>query len=210
MKTINIKGAISLCAVILIIAMIIISVPVAFPVYAEDEPSDEVGKYKYAVTIEFGSMTFCYDYGIWDANEMRYRSDPANQAPANGTKQGYPGWYGFDGTANRISVKYSNVNESDSPSQNRKLSVMLDYRGLYVTEGRVIENVAMDFYSDPALTIPFAQNFTVPHTSPEDENAKTVLYASLRGTPTENGGKYLSESFAPVGILTVRVGETFD
>lgn len=208
MKKLNKPGAKSLCAVIMAAALILLSIPV-LPVHAENDESKADG-YKYAVTIEFGSMTFCYDYGKWDVNEMRYKTDDASQNPANGTESGYPGWYGFDGTANRISVKYSNENETDTPTQNRKLAVTLDYRTLSSAEGRVVDGVAMDFYSDVALTVPFSPSFTVPHTDPEDENVKTVIYTSLRGEPTENGGKYLSDSFVPVGMLTIRVGEISD
>lgn len=208
MIKLNKSGAKSLCAVIMAVALILLSVPV-FPVHAENDETKSDG-YKYAVTIEFGSMTFYYDYGKWDVNEMRYKTDDASQNPANGTESGYPGWYGFDGTANRISVKYSNENETDTPTQNRKLAVTLDYRTLSSAEGRVVDGVAMDFYSDAALTVPFSPRFAVPHTDPEDENAKTVIYTSLRGEPTENGGKYLSDSFVPVGMLTIRVGEISD
>lgn len=208
MIKLNKSGAKSLCAVIMAVALILLSAPM-FPAYAENDETKSDG-YKYAVTIEFGSMTFFYDYGKWDVNEMRYKTDDASQNPANGTESGYPGWYGFDGTANRISVKYSNENETDTPTQNRKLAVTLDYRKLSSAEGRVVDGVAMDFYSDAALTVPFSPRFAVPHTDPEDENAKTVIYTSLRGEPTENGGKYLSDSFVPVGMLTIRVGEISD
>lgn len=204
----NKSGAKSLCAVIMAVALILLSAPMS-PAYAENDETKSDG-YKYAVTIEFGSMTFFYDYGKWDVNEMRYKTDDASKNPANGTESGYPGWYGFDGTANRISVKYSNENETDTPTQNRKLAVTLDYRTLSSAEGRVVDGVAMDFYSDAALTVPFSPRFAVPHTDPEDENAKTVIYTSLRGEPTENGGKYLSDSFVPVGMLTIRVGEISD
>ena len=186
-------------------ALILLSVP-AFPVQANGGDPKSDG-YKYAVTIEFGSMTFAYDYGKWDVNEMRYKANAASKNPANGTTEGYPGWYGFDGTANRISVKYSNENETDTATQNRNLSVTLDYRML---TSEKVSGVEMDFYSDTALTVPFSPSFTVPHTDPENENAKTVIYASLRGAPTENGGKFLSDSFVPVGMLTIRVGEISD
>ena len=208
MIKLNKSGAKSLCAVIMAVALILLSAPMS-PAYAENDETKSDG-YKYAVTIEFGSMTFFYDYGKWDVNEMRYKTDDASKNPANGTESGYPGWYGFDGTANRISVKYSNENETDAPTQNRKLAVTLDYRKLSSAEGRVVDGVAMDFYSDAALTVPFLPSFTVPHTDPEDENVKTVIYTSLRGEPTENGGKYLSDSFVPVGMLTIRVGEISD
>ena len=208
MIKLNKSGAKSLCAVIMAVALILLSAPMS-PAYAENDDTKSDG-YKYAVTIEFGSMTFFYDYGKWDVNEMRYKTDDASKNPANGTESGHPGWYGFDGTANRISVKYSNENETDTPTQNRKLAVTLDYRTLSSAEGRVVDGVAMDFYSDAALTVPFSPRFAVPHTDPEDENAKTVIYTSLRGEPTENGGKYLSDSFVPVGMLTIRVGEISD
>ena len=207
-KQVNRTRAISLCAVMTAFALIFLSVP-AFPVRVNADETKADG-YKYAVTIEFGSMTFAYDYGKWDVNEMRYKAGTASGNPANGTEAGYPGWYGFDGTANRISVKYSNENEADTATQNRKLSVTLDYRMLYASEGRVVDGVSMEFYSDAALNVPFSPSFTVPHTDPENENAKTVIYASLRGEPTENGGKFLSDSFVPVGMLTIRVGEISD
>lgn len=207
-KQVNRTRAISLCAVMTAVALILLSVP-AFPVRVNADETKSDG-YKYAVTIEFGSMTFAYDYGKWDVNEMRYKANAASKNPANGTTEGYPGWYGFDGTANRISVKYSNENGADSPTQNRKLSVTLDYRVFSSSEGRVVSGVTMDFYSDAALTARFSPSFTVPHTDPENENAKTVIYASLRGAPTENGGKFQSDSFVPVGMLTIRVGAISD
>ena len=208
MKQVNRTRALYLCAVMTAVALILLSVP-AFPVRVNADETKSDG-YKYAVTIEFGSMTFAYDYGKWDVNEMRYKANAASKNPANGTTEGYPGWYGFDGTANRISVKYSNENGADSPTQNRKLSVTLDYRVFSSSEGRVVSGVTMDFYSDAALTARFSPSFTVPHTDPENENAKTVIYASLRGAPTENGGKFQSDSFVPVGMLTIRVGAISD
>lgn len=205
-KQVNRTRAISLCAVMTSFALILLSIP-AFPVRVNaDEPKSD--GYKYAVTIEFGSMTFAYDYGKWDVNEMRYKANAASKNPANGTEPGYPGWYGFDGTANRISVKYSN--ETGDVSTNRNLAVTLSYRALSSKEGQVVDGVSMDFYSDAALTAGFSPSFTVPHTDPENENAKTVIYASLRGAPTKNGGKFLSDSFVPVGMLTIRVGEISD
>ena len=191
-------------------ALILLSVP-AFPVQAEDGDTKS-NEYKYAVTIEFGSMTFAYDYGKWDVNEMRYKANAASKNPANGTTEGYPGWYGFDGTANRISVKYSN--ETGDVSTNRNLAVTLSYHALTPaeasTEGIEVGGVEMKFYSDAALTVPFSPSFTVPHTDPENEKVKTVIYASLRGEPTVNGNKFQSDSFVPVGMLTIRVGEISD
>ena len=213
MKKSNKTGAKSLCAVIMALAMIILSVP-ALPVSAENGDGNRDDGYRYAVTIEFGSMAFCYDYGKWDVNELRYKANASSVNPARDTTAGFPGWYGFDGTANRISVKYSNQNEADGPTQNRKLAVTLEYRNNQTDDGgKTITGIEMDFYSDAALTDPFNCNFFVPHTSPEDLTAKTVIYSSLKGVPleynptTQSWEKYGSDTFAPVGMLTIRVGE---
>lgn len=208
MKKRNATGAKSLCAAVLILVVFLFSVSVA-PGGAEAETASS-GDYKYAVTIEFGSMTFCYDYGNWNVNEMRYRVGDGSQNPANGTVQGYPGWYGFDGTANRISVKYSNENDDDGATKNRHLSVTLDYQPFSGTGQREVDGIIVEFYSDSALTVPQNRSFTVAHTSLEDMDAKTVLYVSLCGEPRENGNKYVSDSFAPVGLLTIRIGEISD
>ena len=217
-KKMNKTGAKSLCAAIMAVAMIILSVP-ALPVSAEngDATKNDDG-YRYAVTIEFGSMAFCYDYGKWDVNELRYKANASSVNPAHDTTAGFPGWYGFDGTANRISVKYSNQNEKDGPTQkNRKLAVTLEYRNNQTDDGgKHIDGVTMDFYSDAALTVPFARDFSVPHTSPEDLSVKTVIYASLKGVPLEYNPttygweKYKSDTFAPIGMLTIRVGAISD
>lgn len=209
MRKPNRMSAKSLCAVILLTALLLLFLPAA-PVYAEEAAGAKATTYKYAVTIEFGSMTFCYDYGTWDVNEMRYKASAANQNPASGTEAGYPGWYGFDGSANRISVKYSNENPDDNETQSRRLSVTLAYRALDASEGTVVDGVNMEFYSDAALTNPFSSSFTVPHTNPEDDTAVTVIYTSLRGEPTEGGNQYRSDSFVPIGMLTIRVGEIAD
>ncbi len=217
-KKMNKTGAKSLCAAIMAVAMIILSVP-ALPVSAEngDATKNDDG-YRYAVTIEFGSMAFCYDYGKWDVNELRYKANASSVNPAHDTTAGFPGWYGFDGTANRISVKYSNQNEKDGPTQkNRKLAVTLEYRNNQTDDGgKHITGVEMKFYSDAALTVPFDREFSVLHTPPEDLNAKTVIYTSLKGIPLEYNPtiygweKYKSDTFAPIGMLTIRVGEISD
>ena len=218
MKKLNKTGAKSLCAAIMAVAMIILSVP-ALPVSAENGDTNKDDGYRYAVTIEFGSMAFCYDYGKWDVNELRYKANASSVNPAHDTTAGFPGWYGFDGTANRISVKYSNQNEDDGPT---KLAVTLEYRSNHTSdfkEGETpiyITGVEMEFYSDAALTVPFNRNFFVPHTSPENLSAKTVIYGSLKGVPleydptTDSWEKYKSDTFAPIGMLTIRVGAISD
>lgn len=217
MKKFNTSGAGSLCAAVLIFAVILLSFPSVPANAAEDESLDTKG-YKYAVTIEFGPMTFCYDYGKWNVEEMRYKSGDASRNPASGTVQGYPGWYGFDGTANLISVKYTNTNEQDGTTKNQDLSVSLDYRMLTENDSIAdkISGVSMEFFSDKALTTPFAfadessMTFTVRSTA-IDSDEKTILFASLRGVPKDsNGNNYSSDTFTPIGMLTIRIGTISD
>lgn len=207
MKKTTIAGAKSLCAVILLFALLLFSLPAA-PMRAEEETPEAQG-YKYAVTIEFGSMAFCYDYGAWNVNEMRYTADASSANPAADTEPGYPGWYGFDGMANRISVKFSNGNENDDADTNRNLAVTLDYRALAATEGVALAGISAEFYSDAALTLKSEKSFLVPHTSPEN-NDKTVIYISLSGEPLSDDIKYTSDNFSPIGFLTIRIGEISD
>lgn len=93
----------SLCAVIIAVCAVIPH----FWVQA-----DETKTYKYSLSVEFGSLAFYYDHGIWDPNEMNYVADEQSANPAQSadpdsgraTLDGYPGWYGFDDVANKIVV----------------------------------------------------------------------------------------------------------
>lgn len=211
MKKQNIRRAGSLLAVMLALALLLPSLPVfaADVGDASAAESESAERYRYAVTIEFGSMTFCYDYGTWNASEMRYQASAGSTLPANGTTQGFPGWYGFDGVANRISVKYFDQSNPDAQSE---LAVALSYRALVADDkaasGQLIQDVDMEFYSDLGLTQPFnGSRFTVPNTKVSDIDAKTVIYASLKGEPHLANGEtpFESTTFVPIGMLTIQI-----
>lgn len=175
---------------------------------ADQSESQATGddRYRYAITIEFGPMTFYYDYGSWNTDEMRYVSDAASTHPSADTVEGYPGWYGFDGTANKISVKYTNENPDDKQSQLRQtVPVTVDYRSLTAAEGTVVDGVNMTLYGDAGLKTVVPQTFRVPHTS-LDTDDKTSIYVSLKGMPTVDGKRFSSGTFMPIGMLTIRIG----
>lgn len=179
--------------------------PVHAATTAQEQTEDQT-VYQYAITIEFGPMTFYYDYGTWNADEMRYVSDAASAHPSADTVEGYPGWYGFDGVANKISVKYTNGNPDDQQTQlHQSVPVAIDYRSLTATEGSVVDGVAMTLYEESALQTITQQKFRVPHT-PLDTEEKTSVYLSLRGMPTVAGERLNSVTFMPVGMLTIRIG----
>lgn len=185
----------------------------ALPVYAESAADAQTGEtttgddlYRYAITIEFGPMTFYYDYGSWNTDEMRYVSDAASTHPSADTVEGYPGWYGFDGTANKISIKYTNENPDDKQMQLRQsVPVSIDYRSLTAAEGTVVDGVNMALYGDIGLKTEVSRTFRVPHT-PLDTEEKTSLYVSLGGVPTVDGKRFSSGTFMPIGMLTIRIG----
>ena len=81
----------SLCAV-----MLAVSTLMPPPVARAVEPVDvATGKNVYSLTVEFGSLAFYYDHGIWDPNLMNYVASTSDDTAAEGTTQGFPGWYGF-------------------------------------------------------------------------------------------------------------------
>lgn len=88
---------------------------------------------RYTIDLEWGSLSFIYDRGTWDTNKLEYRSQESSLFPANGTTEGKPGWYGFNGEANKITIY--NSSESDPITANVSVS-----KEIKDTEGNNIEN----------------------------------------------------------------------
>ena len=176
---------------------------------AEDETVPDSSDFKYTVTIDFGPMTFYYDYGTWDAADMRYEAVAASGDPANGTEMGFPGWYGFDGKSNAVSIKYTNQNEDDiADGKNQNVGVSLSYSQLAGDDE--VSGVEMKVYSDSLLESEMSSSFNVPSTNFDNED-KTTVYISLSGAPvTSDGSAFTSGTFVPVGMLTITVGEFSD
>ena len=195
----------SLCAVIL--ATCVLIGIVSFPSSSEAEGTLTEDDYQYAVTIEFGAMSFYYDYGTWDVNELRYVTDKSSVFPSAETDDGFPGWYGFDGVTNRISVTY--VNSYDD-YKDQAIAISLTYRALTEDEisgvggSQIVDGVAMSFYEDSDFLVALPSSFIVQN------NVKKELYVSLSGEPQRAGGRYESGSFSPVGMLTIQIGDFSD
>lgn len=200
------KTARSLCAVILAVIMTVTSVIFAPPVMATEGDTTE-DDYQYAVTIEFGAMSFYYDYGTWDVGEMRYVADVSSAYPAADTENGFPGWYGFDGITNKISVTYKN---NTGETGNQKIGITLFYEQFAATDladvpgGQAVTGIEMSFFADSDFTLPQDGNFFA------ENGVKKELYASVSGNPTVSGGYFESGTFCPIGTLTIRIGEFGD
>lgn len=181
----NIK-TIALCVVMLITILLL---PVAPRATAEEVEGDV-----YAIDIEFGNLSFYYDYGIWNVNTMRYEASDTSRNNAAGTVDGFPGWYGFDGVSNRISVK----NTSPSGSS---VTVALTYRPLTNEElgSAGVDNVV----TGVSMTVSgWAGNNWVE--VPADGNS-VVGFIHLQGEPQVNGQRYDSASMAPIGLFTLTI-----
>ena len=174
---------------------------------------DDGSPYKYYIEIEFGALQFYYDWGEWSPAEHAYKASDSSAFPANGTEQGKPGWYGFDGTNNKISIS----NGSVSPDAVIGVSVSFrapqgtgtGYDSAYGhTFAAVDDFVEMALFRDEALTdevvssSPYAF-FVAPQSTQN-------YYVSFANEPflTDSGGatvRYDSQSPQAIGFLTVRV-----
>ena len=211
MFKIKYKKAKSLCVAILsaVVSLNLFACSLYLNVSAEDDTVPDPSDFKYTVTIDFGPMTFYYDYGTWDAADMRYEADAASGDPANGTETGFPGWYGFDGKSNAVSIKYTNQNEDDiADGKNQNVGVSLSYS--QIAGDDEVSGVEMKVYSDSLLENEMSSSFNVPSTDFDNED-KTTVYISLSGAPvTSDGSAFTSGTFVPVGMLTITVREFSD
>lgn len=87
----------------------------------------------YSIDIEWGSFSFVYDKGSWDTNKLEYVAEESSLFPANGTTEGKPGWYGFNGEANKITI----YNSSENSAITANVSVAKEIKD---TEGNTMEN----------------------------------------------------------------------
>jgi hypothetical protein len=170
--------------------------------------------YSYMVEITFGPFAFYYDYGIWDVNELDYVKSETSQAPAKGTVDGYPGWYGFDGNTNRVSVTYQNTNGAD-------IETSIDVSVVFTLskhEGAQITGVTMTGYADSNFNSQLAYNggalgayssgysFNVPNSyDPQNhEGVATNTYFSFDGIPTKSG-KNLKTTSGTILLGTIMI-----
>ena len=209
------KKAKSLCAVLLSCAVVFASAP---KILSADEPSSSVDPdthetYVYSITIEFGSFDFYYDYGVWDSANLQYKANEASKNPAKDTQNTFPGWYGFDGTANKISVHNYSLDGNT-------VKVNIDYTDVPLA-GDTTDNVSfplkkgavtMTCYDDAAFTTPTAGavpngcSFVVDGLHGEGNFTTKDIYVSFSGKPIKaDGTDFESAQAQRIGYITLTV-----
>lgn len=192
-----------ICFVIVLSLSLLLSAIPVVPAAANGETTATETGYTYSVEITFGSLSFVYDWGTWSTSHLRYEADNSSTNPASGTEQGFPGWYGFDGTANMVSVKYLR-SETDT-TQYDNLSVTLEYAPLTGTSA--VGGVEMelfkskDFLSDSKLD--GTNNFALT----VQNNKATDYWISLKGVPMSGSNSFDSDTLTAIGTLTFRLGK---
>lgn len=192
-----------ICFVIVLSLSLLLSAIPVVPAAADGETTATETGYTYSVEITFGSLSFVYDWGTWSTSHLRYEADKSSTNPASGTEQGFPGWYGFDGTANKVSVKYLR-SETDT-TQYDNLSVTLEYAPLTGTSA--VGGVEMelfkskDFSSDSQVT--GTNNFALTVRN----NKATDYWISLKGVPMSGSNSFDSDTLTAIGTLTFRLGK---
>ncbi len=216
MKKIKFGWIRTLFAAVLSVSLTV-SVLSAFPAARAEETGEtsesETNSYRYSVEIEFGSMTFCYDYGTWNPSNLRYETEET-QSPAAGTVSGFPGWYGFDGVANKISVLYKedeNISNGSTDTAHDYLQVTLSYRALGSEEGGTssaaigMTGVTTELYGDDTLKNRMGSVDGSGYTLTVEKNTgnPVSVWLSLKGEPSVGGASFTSETLVPVGMLTI-------
>lgn len=205
MKQLKKRSVTAFFATLLSVSLILSAFSALTPVSAED--TTETKAYRYSVEIEFGAMTFCYDYGTWNTSDLRYEADDSSDFPSSETIAGFPGWYGFDGTANKISVKYNNVSVTTDPTKDF-LTVSIDYRALTAGEGgdsgvTDIEGVSMGLYGAADWSRYLGGSGTQLSVA---KNSSIEVWLSLDGVPTVGTEAFRSQNLVPIGMLTITLG----
>ena len=181
----------SLCAVMLSLSFL---VPGVMSVPAEASPTDPNDV--YSMDVEFGNLSFYYDYGTWDVNDMRYEASATSSDPANGTVNGYPGWYGFDGIANKISIK----NGSETGEE---ITVSLSYRDLSGAE--IAEAGADGAITGVTFAVEGWTSRAADYIAPVPAQNVVDAYIHLSGEPQLNGASYDTATMKPIGMLILKI-----
>ena len=207
------KKAKSLCAVLLSCAVFFTSVPKVLSAGESSSQDPDTGTdYVYSITIEFGSFDFYYDYGVWDSANLKYAANSASKNPAKDTQDTFPGWYGFDGTANKITVENSSLGGS--------VNVMVEYTDVPLANDETDEisfplkpgAVTMTCYDDAAFTTMSAGamtngcSFDVDGLDSSGHSVPKEIYVSFSGRPVNaDGSDFVSAQAQRIGYITLTV-----
>ena len=206
------KKAKSLCAVLLSCAVFFASMPKILSADESTQDPDTEEGYVYNITIEFGSFDFYYDYGVWDSAKLKYAANSASKNPAKDTQDTFPGWYGFDGTANKISVENASLGGS--------VNVKVEYTDVPLANDETDEisfpldpgSVTMTCYDDAAFTTVSAGamhngcSFNVSGLDNSGHATLKEMYVSFSGRPVNaDGTDFKSAQAQRIGYITLTV-----
>ena len=178
--------------------------------------------YRYVVNVEFGSMSFYYDWGRWNVDELTYVSDSTSRSPAAATSDGAPGWYGFDGAANRIGLNYRRIG-NEAGTEYLKVTVQFNFATdgvgtpLFATDrmalwlydtsdftGPLARMEASNAYSTNLIVLPSVDDVSTP--TIDEAEIMQDYYLSLEGAPYRADlTAYKNGTPTSLGLLTIRI-----
>ncbi|MBO5898110.1 MAG: hypothetical protein J6R04_03770 [Clostridia bacterium] len=188
----------------------------------QDDGDARYTTYRYVVNVEFGSMSFYYDWGRWNVDELAYVSDSTSSAPAATTVGNAPGWYGFDGLSNRIGLNYRRVG-NEAGTEYLKVSMVFEHAtnadgtptfardhmslSLYDTSdfgGFVADMNAQNAFATTLLIAPAVDDVATP--TVDEAELMQDYYLSLNGAPyLADGTPYKNGTPTSLGLLTIRI-----
>lgn len=192
-----------ICFVIVLSLSLLLSAIPVVPAAADGETTATETGYTYSVEITFGSLSFVYDWGTWSTSHLRYEADKSSTNPASGTEQGFPGWYGFDGNANMVRVKYLR-SETDTTKYDN-LSVTLEYAPLTGTSA--VGGVEMELFKSKDFSSGSKLDGTNNFALTVQNNKATDYWISLKGVPMSGSNSFDSDTLTAIGTLTFRLGK---
>lgn len=188
---------------------------------------ERYASYRYVVNVEFGSMSFYYDWGRWNVDEIAYVADSTSSSPSALTDDGAPGWYGFDGTTNRIALNYRRVG-NEAGTEYLRVSMHFDFAtndagtpvfaneqiafSLYDTAdfgGYVTGMNAQNAYTAGLVIAPSVDDVSTP--TVDESEIMQDYYLSVDGAPYwSDMTRYENGTPTSLGLLTIRIDFTSD
>ena len=158
--------------------------------------NDSIVEDRYSLTVEFGSLAFYYDHGVWDPNVMNYVASSNDTTAAVGTTVGYPGWYGFDGTANMVLVQNTSREAMD-------ITVSLTYSPMTITG---VQMTVKDGTADPGVDVVSWEGSATSYQATLSQSDAAVALIQLQGEPRKGGVRYISENqMEPIGMIYLTI-----
>lgn len=166
-----------------------------------DDEDEVVKEYRYNIDVSWGRMTFVYDKGVWDTEELKYKAEESY--PSKNTVDGEPGWYKFDGVNNKISIiNVSTINpcEFDLWVDNYIRNDTEDYEN---TDGESdISGITMEFYDNAEFegdSFTSAERIYIEQAT-ETEEKEVSYYLNIDGEPVG-----LGETREELGSVVIQV-----